>query len=92
MTTVLTPTVPSTKTTDANNGRKKLSSEILSPVLPVAGQKDAHFKSACLLAHLIDLTLESGRVHYRTKAGQLLTTLDEVINAILNLGLLEPEG
>lgn len=75
----------------ANNQRKKMSSEILSPVLPVPGSKDAHFKSACILVHLIDTSLESGRVQFRTKAGELLTTLDEVVRAIIADELLEPE-
>lgn len=62
---------------------------IVAPVLPtlrlpVPSQKDAHFKSACLLAHRINTDLETGRVHYRTKAGLLLTTLDEVVRALLD--------
>lgn len=32
----------------------------------------------------IDRNLESGRQHYRNRAGDLLTTLDQVISAIIN--------
>jgi len=41
------------------------------------------YRDCAALVEFIDTTLTSGRVHYRTKAGQLLRTLDEVVNAIL---------
>lgn len=76
----------------ANKQRKNDFSAIPAPLLPVAGQKDACFKSACLLAHQIDCDLDAGRYHYRNRAGELLTTLDQIVAAILSNNLLEPEG
>lgn len=54
------------------------------PRLPVPGERNATYKSACLLAHQIEYNLDSERHHYRNRAGHLLTTLDEVVSAILN--------
>jgi hypothetical protein len=41
------------------------------------------YEAALLLVRHIDATLIAGTCHYRTKSGQLLRTLDEVVNAIL---------
>lgn len=57
--------------------------------LPVPGERNAAFKSACLLTHQITVNLGTERRHYWTKAGKLLTTLDEIIRAILTNDLLE---
>lgn len=38
---------------------------------------------ALKLVEQIDLALRFGLKHYRTRAGELLTTLDEVVRAIL---------
>ena len=42
------------------------------------------YQTALCLVERIDDDLTRGTRHYRTKAGVLLVTLDEVINAILN--------
>jgi hypothetical protein len=54
-------------------------------------EQDAAYYAAVELVARIDEELTRGVRHYRTKAGQLLTTLDEVINAILSDNLLVPE-
>lgn len=62
----------------------------------------SHFKlytpldRACYAASLalvagIDEDLTSGRRHYRNRAGRLLVTLDQVIEAIVNDDLMEAE-
>ena len=73
---VLAPAIVTTGRSDRN--------DIPTPFIPVAGQRNAHFKCACLLAHQINTDLESGRVHYRNRAGELLETLDEVVRAIVS--------
>jgi hypothetical protein len=50
-------------------------------LLPLTEYK--RFRLASNLVTRISCFLDSGRRHYRTKAGKLLTTLDEVILAIL---------
>jgi hypothetical protein len=70
--------------TTTTNGHISLT----APRLPVAGQRNAAYKSALLLVARIDEDLTRGVRHYRTKAGQLLTTLDEVIRAVVANDLL----
>ncbi len=50
-----------------------------------------NYEAACALVALIETNLSLGRTHYRAKSGQILTTLDEVINAILTHTLQEPQ-
>ena len=70
-----------------NNGRTR-------PELVVsrANEKDATYNAALKLVAQIDEDLTKGIRHYRTKNGQLLTTLDQVINAILADNLLLPQA
>ncbi|MCB0193419.1 MAG: hypothetical protein KDJ65_15840 [Anaerolineae bacterium] len=51
-------------------------------------EQDAAYYAALDLVARIDEDLTRGIRHYRTKAGLLLTTLDEVIQAILEDNLL----
>jgi hypothetical protein len=41
------------------------------------------YKVAYVLVQRIDADLTSGRRHYRDKAGVLLTTLDQVVRALM---------
>jgi hypothetical protein len=54
-------------------------------------EQEATYRAALELVARIDEDLTRGVRHYRTKAGLLLTTLDEVIRAILDNNLLIPE-
>lgn len=53
-------------------------------------QEDAYYAALKLVAR-IDEDLTKGIRHYRNKAGILLTTLDEVVHAILDNDLLLDE-
>lgn len=46
-------------------------------------EREMTYYAALNLVALIDETLSRGTRHYRNKAGVLLTTLDEVVHAIL---------
>lgn len=78
--------------TDANNIRKNRFIDIASPHLPVPGQKDATYKTALELVARIDENLTTDRRHYWTRAGELLTSLDQVVSAILDNELMELAG
>lgn len=54
-------------------------------------EREATYHAALELVARIDEDLTRGIRHYRTKAGVLLTTLDEVVRAILDDNLLAPE-
>ena len=56
-------------------------------------EQDATYQAALELVAQIDEDLTRGTRHYRTRSGVLLTTLDEVVNAILadNLMLSEQQ-
>lgn len=54
-------------------------------------EQEATYRAALELIARIDEDLTRGVRHYRTKAGLLLTTLDEVIRAILRDDLLMPD-
>ncbi|MCG3210638.1 MAG: hypothetical protein FOGNACKC_04269 [Anaerolineae bacterium] len=54
-------------------------------------EQEATYYAAMELVTRIDQDLSRGVRHYRTKAGQLLNTLDEVVRAILNDDLMQPE-
>jgi hypothetical protein len=47
-------------------------------------ESDTAYYAALKLVARIDEDLTQGIRHYRSKAGVLLTTLDQVVNAILN--------
>ena len=54
-------------------------------------EREATYYAALKLVARIDEDLTRGTHHYRTKAGALLTTLDEVVRAILDDNLLLAE-
>ena len=54
-------------------------------------EQEATYYAALELVAQIDENLTRGVRHYRDKAGVLLTTLDEVIRAILDDNLLLPD-
>ena len=56
-----------------------------------ASENDAAYYAALKLVARIDEDLTKGVRHYRNKAGVLLTTLDQVVQAILNDDLLLPD-
>jgi hypothetical protein len=58
---------------------------------PTAAEREATYQAALKLVARIDEDLTRGIRHYRNKAGVLLTTLDEVVRAILDNDLLLPE-
>ena len=58
---------------------------------PTAAERESAYYAAVELVAYIDEALAKGTRHYRNKAGELLTTLDEVVHAILNNDLLLPE-
>lgn len=57
-----------------------------------ASEQDVAYYAALELVANIDEALTRGTRHYRNKAGDLLTTLDEVIHAILDNDLQLPES
>jgi hypothetical protein len=60
-------------------------------VVSRANEKENAYQAALKLVAQIDEDLTKGIRHYRTKSGQLLTTLDQVITAILEDNLFVPE-
>jgi hypothetical protein len=64
---------------------------VVKPTKTKIGEQEAAYHAALELVARIDEDLTRGIRHYRTKAGILLTTLDEVIRAILEDNLLIPE-
>ena len=56
-----------------------------------AVEQETTYNAALELIARIDEDLTRGIRHYRTKAGVLLNTLDEVVRAILDDNLLVPE-
>lgn len=71
-----------------NNGRRPRPELVKSA--SAAEQETAYYAALELVAR-IDDELTRGVRHYRDKAGTLLNTLDEVINAILTDNLMQPE-
>jgi len=71
----------------SNNGR--VYPELY--MAPTADEKEATYYAALELVAQIDEALTRGTRHYRNKAGELLTTLDEVVNAILSNDLYVPD-
>ncbi len=72
---------------DPNNVRKNGRSEHIALGIP-----DEPYYYALAAIPLLDRDLTRGVRHYRTKAGELLKTLDQVVVAIIAGELLEPEG
>jgi len=54
-------------------------------------EREATYQAALKLVARIDEDLTKGIRHYRTKGGKLLTTLDEVVHAILDNDLMQQE-
>lgn len=54
-----------------------------------APEAEATYEAALQLVSLIDNDLAKGIRHYRDKSGHLLTSLEEVVNAILADNLLQ---
>jgi len=71
----------------SNNGR--VYPELVKA--PKTHEREATYNTALELVAEIDEALTRGTFHYRNRAGELLTTLDEVVNAILTNDLLLPE-
>jgi hypothetical protein len=71
----------------SNNGR--VYPELV--MAPSANERETTYYAALELVAQIDEALTRGTRHYRNKAGELLTTLDEVVRAILANDLLLPE-
>ena len=74
------------------NGRSNNRRAYPELVVSHAGDRDATYHAALKLVERIDEDLTKGIRHYRNTAGELLTTLDQVINAILTDDLLLPEA
>lgn len=62
------------------------------PPQPQPAEVEQTYKAALELVARIDEDLTRKTRHYRTKAGELLTTLDEVVRAILADDLMLPEA
>jgi hypothetical protein len=80
------------KTVKHNQWHK--NSRVYHPELfkaPKVTEQEATYYAALELVARIDEDLTRGIRHYRNKAGVLLTTLDEVVRAILDDDLLVPE-
>lgn len=77
----------------ANNERKKPSIDFAAPLITLKGLEKVWlpYLTALELVARIDEDLTRGVRHYRTRAGELLTTLDEVTRAILDGSLSESE-
>lgn len=58
---------------------------------PTAAEREARYQASLDLVARINDDLTRGIRHYRNNAGVLLTTLDEVVRAILDNELMVPE-
>lgn len=83
-TTQIMPGIRRITKPDANKPRKFKSAKKIAPT-----EQEANYKSALELVARIDEDLTRGHPHYRTRAGELLTTLDLVVVAILSDNLAE---
>lgn len=64
------------------NHLKLVTKEYPAQSLPSIHRRAA-YAAALLLVADIDEGLTSGRSHYRSRAGRLLTSLDEIVRAII---------
>lgn len=80
----MTPT-----TTNGHYKTNRTYPELIKPT--VMAEQEATYHAALELVAHIDEDLTRGVRHYRTKAGVLLETLDQVVNAILADDLLIPD-
>ncbi|HMQ50513.1 MAG TPA: hypothetical protein PKE64_14620 [Anaerolineae bacterium] len=71
------------------NGRPRVYPELVKS--SARNEREAAYYAALELVTRIDEELSRGIRHYRSRSGVLLTTLDEVINAILQDNLLTEE-
>jgi len=60
-------------------------------LVPTPAEREVTYRAALELVALIDQNLSRGICHYRDRAGRLLTTLDEVVHAMLNNDLMSLE-
>jgi len=67
-----------------NNPKRRTFPELV----PTPAEREATHRAALELVALIDKNLSRGICHYRDRTGRLLTTLDEVIHAVLNNDLM----
>lgn len=72
--------------TPTTNGHYKTNPKLIKPT-----EQEATYRAALELVARIDEDLSRGVGHYYTKSGVLLTTLNEVIRAILDNDLLWPD-
>jgi hypothetical protein len=70
------------------NGKARITEFNPALIQARADDQQARYMAALELVRAIDENLTTGRQHYRTKSGQLLRTLDEVVRAILADNLL----
>lgn len=81
------------QTNMSKNGRKENTRNYPELVMAhKSSEQDVAYYAALELVAYIDEALTRGTRHYRNKAGELLTTLDEVVHAILNNDLQVPES
>ncbi|MDM8519294.1 hypothetical protein QUF64_04550 [Anaerolineales bacterium HSG6] len=77
----------------AQTMKSKKKRRIYPELVPTPAERETTYYAALELVAIIDENLRRGVFHYRNRAGRLLSTLDEVINAILtdNLQLPAPK-
>jgi len=80
--------IHSFKRNQRHNGRENYPQLV---VAPTPAEQEATYYAALELVAEIDEGLTRGTRHYRNKAGALLTSLDQVINALLTDDLALPE-
>lgn len=64
----------------------------MKPTLTIISEREQTYYAALAFVQKVDRDLTKGTGHYWTKAGVLLTTLNEVVQAALNNDLLLSEG
>ncbi|MDH3674498.1 MAG: hypothetical protein OES12_03305 [Anaerolineae bacterium] len=77
----------------SNHNQRAKNSRVYPELVKTSkvSEQEATYYAALELVARIDEDLTRGIRHYRNKAGLLLTTLDEVVQAILDENLLIPE-
>lgn len=78
-----------TPTTNGHYKTNRTYPELIKP--STMTEQEAAYRAALELVARIDEDLTRGVKHYRTKAGKLLETLDQVVQAILDDNLLMPD-
>lgn len=70
---------------------ERIETPVTLELKALPAEREVAYQAALKLVARIDEDLTRGIRHYRTRAGELLTTLDEVVRAILGNDLLLPE-